>query len=49
MIGSARRLELGQAVRYGADPEYLAYAARVPILLPFVPVYSLTDARKYLG
>jgi steroid 5-alpha reductase family enzyme len=49
MIGSARRLELGQDARYGADPEYVAYAARVPILLPFLPIYSLRGARIYLG
>lgn len=49
MIGSARRLELSQESRYGADPEYRAYVARVPILLPFVPIHSLKEAKVYLG
>lgn len=26
---------------YGADPEYQAYVKSVPILLPFVPLYSV--------
>jgi steroid 5-alpha reductase family enzyme len=49
MIGSARRLEIKQDERYGADPGYRAYAKRVPILLPFLPVYSLKGAKLYLG
>ncbi len=49
MVGSARRLELKQEERYGADPEYRLYAGSVPILLPLLPVYSLKDARIYLG
>jgi steroid 5-alpha reductase family enzyme len=49
MIGSARRLEMKQDERYGADPGYQAYAKRVPVLAPFVPVYSLRNAKLYLG
>lgn len=49
MVGSARRLELKHEERYGADPEYRLYAGSVPILLPLLPVYSLKDARIYLG
>jgi len=49
MIGSARRLELKQAARYGDDPAFRAYVARVPILVPFVPIYSLKNAVVYLG
>ena len=26
---------------YGRDPEYQAYVRSVPILLPFVPLYSV--------
>jgi steroid 5-alpha reductase family enzyme len=49
MVGSARRLELKQEERYGSDPEFRAYSKRVPILLPFLPIYSLKDAKIYLG
>jgi len=49
MRGSARRLEIKQGERYGSDPEYQAYVKRVPILVPILPVYSLRDAKLYLG
>ncbi len=49
MIGSARRLEMKQEERYGSDPEFRAYVEKVPVLVPFVPVYSLKNARIYLG
>lgn len=41
MFGGARRLEIRQNRNYGADPEYQAYVKRTPILLPFVPLYSV--------
>lgn len=41
MFSGARRLELRQNRSYGADPEYQAYVKSVPILLPFVPLYSV--------
>lgn len=41
MFGGARRLEIRQNKNYGADPEYQAYVRRTPILLPFVPLYSV--------
>lgn len=41
MFGGTRRLELSQNARYGDDPEYRAYVKRTPILLPFVPLYSV--------
>ena len=41
MFSGARRLELRQNRSYGADPEYQAYVKRTPILLPFVPLYSV--------
>lgn len=41
MFGGARRLEIRQNKNYGADPEYQAYVAKTPILLPFVPLYSV--------
>jgi steroid 5-alpha reductase family enzyme len=49
MRGSARRLEIKQGERYGSDPEYQAYVKRVPILVPLLPVYSLKNAKLYLG
>ena len=44
MFSGARRLEIRQDRNYGDDPEYQKYVASVPILLPFVPLYSV---KKY--
>ena len=41
MFSGARRLELRQDRVYGENPEYQAYIAKTPILLPFIPVYSV--------
>lgn len=41
MFSGARRLELRQNKNYGSDPEYQKYVKTVPILLPFVPLYSV--------
>ncbi len=44
MFSGARRLELRQDRNYGDDPEYQQYIHTVPIILPFVPLYSV---KKY--
>lgn len=44
MFSGARRLELRQDKNYGSDPEYQKYVRTVPIILPFVPLYSV---KKY--
>jgi steroid 5-alpha reductase family enzyme len=49
MLGSAKRLEAKQSVRYGTDPEFTEYERSVPILIPFIPLYSLKKLRIYLG
>ena len=41
MFSGARRLELRQSLVYGNDPEFQAYIKKTPILLPFVPIYSV--------
>ncbi len=41
MFSGARRLEIRQNKNYGSDPEYQAYVKSVPILVPFVPLYSV--------
>lgn len=41
MFSGARRLELRQADTYGDDPEFQAYIKRTPLILPFVPIYSV--------
>ena len=41
MFSGARRLELRQNKNYGENPEYQAYVTSVPILLPFIPLYSV--------
>ncbi len=47
MFSGARRLELRQNCNYGSDPEYQAYVRKVPILLPFIPLYSV-EKYKFL-
>ncbi|MBR1707327.1 MAG: DUF1295 domain-containing protein [Clostridia bacterium] len=44
MFSGARRLEIRQDKNYGSNPEYQKYVKTVPILLPFVPLYSV---KKY--
>lgn len=41
MFGGARRLEMRQNRTYGGDPEYQRYAKTTPIMIPFVPLYSV--------
>lgn len=41
MFSGARRLEIRQNKNYGADPDYQNYIRTVPILLPFIPLYSV--------
>lgn len=41
MFSGARRLEIRQNRNYGKDPAYQKYIKTVPILLPFVPLYSV--------
>ena len=41
MFSGARRLEIRQNKNYGQDPEYQKYVKTVPILVPFIPLYSV--------
>ena len=41
MFGGARRLEMRQNKSYGKDPEYIAYVKKTPIMIPFIPLYSV--------
>ena len=41
MFSGARRLELRQNRNYGDDPEYQQYVKTVPIMIPFIPLYSV--------
>ena len=41
MFGGARRLEIRQNASYGDDPEYQRYVKTTPIMIPFVPLYSV--------
>jgi len=49
MLGSSRRLELKQSQRYGSDAAFAAYARKVPILFPMLPIYSLQNLKVSLG
>ena len=46
MIGATRRLEGEQAERYGAERAFAAYRMTVPVLVPFLPLYSLRSADR---
>ncbi len=48
MMGSTKRLERTQDARYGHQPAYQQYVRTVPVLFPWVPVYSLKNVRVYL-
>jgi steroid 5-alpha reductase family enzyme len=41
MFGGARRLEIRQDKNYGQDPAYQAYKKSTPIMIPFIPLYSV--------
>ncbi|MCR5098374.1 MAG: DUF1295 domain-containing protein [Lachnospiraceae bacterium] len=41
MFSGARRLELSQEHTYGQDPAYREYVKKTPIMIPFIPLYSV--------
>ena len=45
MFSGARRLELRQERTYGSDPEYREYVKKTPIMIPFIPLYSVKDQK----
>ena len=45
MFSGARRLEIRQNKNYGNDPEYQKYVKSVPIMVPFIPLYSVEKYR----
>jgi steroid 5-alpha reductase family enzyme len=48
MMGSTKRLENAQTERYGGQKRYQEYIRSVPVLFPFVPVYSLKNVRVFI-
>ena len=49
MFGGARRLELRQDKNYGDMKEYKEYKSTVPIIIPFVPLYSVKEYSWLVG
>ena len=49
MFGGARRLELRQDKNYGDMKEYKKYKSTVPILIPFIPLYSVAEHSWLVG
>ncbi len=41
MFSGARRIEINHNKNYGKDPQYKEYAKKTPILIPFLPIYSV--------
>ena len=48
MMGSTKRLEAKAEERYGEDAAFREYCRSVPILFPWLPIYSLKRVRVYL-
>jgi steroid 5-alpha reductase family enzyme len=46
MIGSTRRLERTQISRYGSRADYQHYAQTVPVLFPFISLYTLQKTEE---
>ncbi|MBP5187352.1 MAG: DUF1295 domain-containing protein [Clostridiales bacterium] len=49
MFSGARRLELRQNRTYGQDPEYQAYVKKTPIMVSFIPLYSVASQKWLVG
>ena len=49
MMISTQRLEKAQDDRYGGRPAYQEYIRTVPVLFPFLPIYSLKKVRIIPG
>ena len=41
MFSGARRIEIAQKKDYGENKEFLEYINKTPLLIPFVPIYSV--------
>jgi steroid 5-alpha reductase family enzyme len=48
MMGSTKRLEKKQYHKYSSDPVFLNYIKKVPVLFPWLPIYSLRKIKVYL-
>lgn len=49
MFGGARRLEIRQNKYYGDDPEYQKYVKTTPIMIPFIPLYSVEKYKWFVA
>lgn len=49
MFSGARRLEIRQNKNYGNDPEYQDYVKKTPIMVPFIPLYSVEKYKFLVG
>lgn len=45
MFSSGARLDKKQLKNYGNNPDYLEYRKKTPVLIPFIPLYSLTSEK----
>ena len=45
MFSSGARLDKKQLKNYGSNPDYLEYRKKTPVLIPFIPLYSLTSEK----
>lgn len=49
LFGSTRRLELRQNKNYGSNPAYQEYVKNTPVLIPFIPLYTVAKWKWIFG
>lgn len=49
MFSGARRLELRQRETYGANGRFQRYVAKTPLIIPFIPIYSVAKCNWLKG
>lgn len=49
VLSGAKRLEERQNRIYGGDSEYMEYRDKTPIIIPFVPIYSVVKHKWLVG
>lgn len=48
MLGSGKRLEINQDNKYGNNENYKAYKSKMPVIIPYIPIYTLKNRNFYL-
>ncbi len=46
MVNGAKRIEMQHIKHYGRNRDYLEYADKTPVLIPFIPIYHLVKTEQ---